>query len=99
MITFNRIPSHLESATWKKSSKKTASSSEEEQGPDFEDMFQAVSENSEISPSADRKPEKIFPKTFWEKNKNRSQCVKTLFLQGTKFRFPAGGVDKRILRK
>ena len=53
MITFNRIPSHLESATWKKSSKKTASS-EEEQGPDFEDMFQAVSENSEISPSADR---------------------------------------------
>ena len=59
MITFNRIPSHLESATWKKSSKKSASSSEEEQGPDFEDMFQAVSENSEISPSADRKPEKF----------------------------------------
>ena len=43
MITFNRIPSHLDSATWKKSSKKTESSSEEEQGPDFEDMFQALS--------------------------------------------------------
>ncbi len=59
MITFNRIPSHLESTTWKKSRKKTASSSEEEQGPDFEDIFQAVSKNSEISPSADRKPEKL----------------------------------------
>ena len=54
MITFNRIPSHLESATWKKSSKKTASSSEEEQGPDFEDMFQAVSKNVKISHIARR---------------------------------------------
>ena len=69
MITFNRIPSHLESATWKKSSKKTASSSEEEQGPDFEDMFQAVSENSEISAPADREPSKYFRKPPSKKNK------------------------------
>ena len=69
MITFNRIPSHLDSTTWKKSSKKTASSLEEEQGPDFEDMFQAVSENSEISPSADRKPEKFSRKLPGKKTK------------------------------
>ena len=68
MIAFNRIPSHLESATWKKSSKKTESS-EEEQGPDFEDMFQAVSENSEISPSADRKPDKFSQKLPGKKTK------------------------------
>ena len=69
MITFNRIPSHLESATWKKSSKKTASSSEEEQGPDFEDMLQAVSENSEISPYSDRKTEKFSRKLVGKKTK------------------------------
>ena len=69
MITFNRIPSHLDSATWKKSSKKTESSSEEEQGPDFEDMYQAISENSEISPSADRKPEKFSRKLPGKKTK------------------------------
>ena len=69
MITLNRIPSHMESATWKKPGRKTASASEEGQSHDFEDMFQAVSENSEISPLADRKPEKFSRKLPGKKTK------------------------------
>ncbi len=69
MITLSRIPSHLESATWKKPGRKTASASEEGQSHDFEDMFQAVSENSEISAPADREPSKYSRKPPGKKNK------------------------------
>ena len=69
MISFNRIPSHLESATWKKSARKSATASEEGQGPDFEDMFQAVSENSEINAPTDRKPSQYSRKPHRKKHK------------------------------
>ena len=69
MISFNRIPSHLESATWKKSARKSATASLEEQSPDFEDIFQAVSENSEVSAPADRKPSQYSRKYPGKKHK------------------------------
>ena len=69
MISFNRIPSHMESATWKKLTKKSPTTLEEGQDPDFEDIFQAVAKNSEVSAPADRKPSQYSRKLLRKNHK------------------------------
>ena len=56
MITLNRIPSHVDSSSWRKRDKKFVPNSDEGHTPDFEELFHAVSENTEINWPRNRKP-------------------------------------------
>ena len=56
MITLNRIPSHVDSSSWRRRGRKYDPDFDEGQATDFNELFQAVSENSEISWSHNRKP-------------------------------------------
>ena len=47
MISFNRVPTHIDSAAWSRRTRKNAREGEEEQTVDFEELFKAVSENLE----------------------------------------------------
>ena len=56
MISFNRIPTHIDSAAWSRRSRKNAREGEEEQTADFEELFKAVSENLETDNLQNRLP-------------------------------------------
>ena len=56
MISFNRIPTHIDSAAWSRRSRKNAREGEEEQTADFEELFKAVSENLETDHLKKRLP-------------------------------------------
>ena len=47
MISFNRIPTHVDPAALSRRSRKNTREGEEELTVDFEDLFKAVSENLE----------------------------------------------------
>ena len=56
MISFNRIPTHIDSAAWSRRSRENAREGEEEQTADFEELFKAVSENLETDNLQNRLP-------------------------------------------
>ncbi len=56
MISFNRIPTQIDSAAWSRRTKKNAREGEEEQTANFEELFQAISENLETDNLQNRLP-------------------------------------------
>ena len=56
MITFNKIPTHIDSAAWSRRTRKNDRKGEEEQTSDFEELFKTVSENLETDNLQNRLP-------------------------------------------
>ena len=69
MISFNRIPTHIDTYTLRRRARKNIQDNKEEETADFEELFQVVSENIETSNPQNHPPSKKNHKQLTKRSK------------------------------